>query len=238
MNANYLYILIGVVVFMLLYALLMKQLRNKFAPKFTANTAELSSEQKRLLAFGAILFYHRGEDILGINPNQNLHSYQAGLAQQWEITNSQQAQQTLSALLRLERSSQYDEEILPNATPDLLQIQQEIAKELHLELSDIQRVKSAYAWDICRCVALAKWCYWCGYLTETEFWQTLQKASDIATHKGQNWREYIVSFLLGRTIQGFDLSAISVESQQLLYGKNPLLRTIEDIDVYQKYPFK
>jgi hypothetical protein len=65
----------------------------------------------------------------------------------------------------------------------------------------------------------------------------MKKASEIAATKGQNWTDYTVSFLLGRTIQGFDLDDMIVESKQILTSKGPSLRKIEDIDIYAKYPF-
>ena len=45
----------------------------------------------------------------------------------------------------------------------------------------------------------------------------------------------MVSFLLGRTIQGFDLEDIDIEAKQLLKSKNPIFGKVKDIDVYQKY---
>lgn len=39
---------------------------------------ELTEVQKRLLAFGGILFYYRGEKILGIKPENQLNVYIGG----------------------------------------------------------------------------------------------------------------------------------------------------------------
>ena len=106
-----------------------------------------------------------------------------------------------------------------------------------IELAQVEAVKSAYAWDLCRAASLAKWCYWCQYISETEMWNILQKVSDIAKEQGKNWQEYTISFLLGRTIQGFDLEDLIILTSQLFHSKSPSLRKIEGIDVYQRYSF-
>ncbi len=137
----------------------------------------------------------------------------------------------------MERSTEF-EPLLQEASKELNSIQKEISKGLGLDLETVAQVKSAYAWDICRAVSLAKWCYWVGYLTENETWEVMKKASEVATAKGENWTDYTISFLLGRTIQGFDLDEIIVESKQILTSKGPALRKIEDVDIYEKYPFR
>ncbi len=45
----------------------------------------ISDEQKRLLTFGAILFYYRGESILEVNCNGDNEEYKEGLKFQWGI---------------------------------------------------------------------------------------------------------------------------------------------------------
>ena len=116
-------------------------------------------------------------------------------------------------------------------------LQKQIAKGLGIEVAQVEAIKSAYAWDLCRAASLAKWCYWCQYLTETEMWDILQKVSDTAKEQGKGWQEYTISFLLGRTIQGFDLEDLIILTSQLFHSKSPSLRKIEGIDVYQKYSF-
>lgn len=217
----------------------MKKRNGKQMEDFNKNhsDAPLTEEQKRLLSFGGILFYYRGEKILGIKPESGLNQYIGGLNQQWDVTNAAEAKERLNELLELERSGEF-EPILQESSNELNSIQKEISKGLGIDINTVAQVKSAYAWDICRAVSLAKWCYWVGYLTEDETWGVMKKASEIATSRGENWTDYTVSFLLGRTIQGFDLDEIIVESKQILSGKGPALRKIEDTDIYMKYPFK
>ena len=200
------------------------------------NQNPLTEEQIRLLTFGAILTYYRGENLLNLIPTEILETYQKGLRRQWEITDTASAKETISDLLAQKRSLQF-RHLLTQTSPELSKIQKQIAKGLEIELAQVEAVKSAYAWDLCRAASLAKWCYWCQYISETEMWNILQKVSDIAKEQGKNWQEYTISFLLGRTIQGFDLEDLIILTSQLFHSKSPSLRKIEGIDVYQRYSF-
>ena len=200
------------------------------------NQNPLTEEQIRLLTFGAILTYYRGENLLNLIPTEILETYQKGLRRQWEITDTASAKETISDLLAQKRSLQF-RHLLTQTSPELSKIQKQIAKGLEIELAQVEAVKSAYAWDLCRAASLAKWCYWCQYISETEMWNILQKVSDIAKEQGENWQEYTISFLLGRTIQGFDLEDLIILTSQLFHSKSPSLRKIEGIDVYQRYSF-
>ena len=200
------------------------------------NQNPLTEEQIRLLTFGAILTYYRGENLLNLIPTEILETYQKGLRQQWEIIDTASAKQTISDLLAQKRSLQF-RHLLTQTSPELSKIQKQIANGLGIELAQVEAVKSAYAWDLCRAASLAKWCYWCQYISETEMWNILQKVSDIAKEQGKNWQEYTISFLLGRTIQGFDLEDLIILTSQLFHSKSPSLRKIEGIDVFQRYSF-
>ena len=200
------------------------------------NQNPLTEEQIRLLTFGAVLTYYRGENLLNLIPTEILETYQKGLRRQWEITDTASAKETISDLLAEKRSLQF-RHLLTQTSPELSKIQKQIANGLGIELAQVEAVKSAYAWDLCRAASLAKWCYWCQYISETEMWNILQKVSDIAKEQGKNWQEYTISFLLGRTIQGFDLEDLIILTSQLFHSKSPSLRKIEGIDVYQRYSF-
>lgn len=200
------------------------------------NQKPLTEEQIRLLTFGAILAYNRGENLLNLVPTEILETYQQGLRQQWDVTDSASAKETLNDLLAQKRSLEF-RHLLTQTSPELSKLQKQIAKLLGIEVAQVEAVKSAYAWDLCRAASLAKWCYWCQYITEAEMWDILQKVSDKAKEQGKGWQEYTISFLLGRTIQGFDLEDLAILTSQLFHSKSPSLRKIEGIDVYQKYSF-
>ena len=122
------------------------------------NQDPLTEEQKRLLTFGAILTYYRGEHLLNLMPTEILERYKQGLRQQWEITDSISAKETINDLLAQKRSLQF-RPLLTQTSPELSKIQKQIAKGLGIEVQQVETVKSAYAWDLCRAASLAKWCY-------------------------------------------------------------------------------
>ena len=76
------------------------------------------------------------------------------------------------------------------------------------------------------------------YLTETETWEFLRRTAELASEKGENWTQYTISFLLGRTIQGFELDDIDIECRTLIRGKGGSLEKVEDLDIYTRYSFK
>lgn len=233
----------GIAVIFAAYLIFLKSMMNKKNQKLadtfnsTHSDESLTDEQKRLLAFGAILSYYRGEKILGNKPSNNLNEYRDGLKQQWDISNESEAKESLDQLLNLSRSNSFDS-ILVDESVELNNIQKEIAKGLGIDIQKVKKVKSAYAWDICRAASVAKWCYWAGYITEAEMWSILQQASDVAATKGDDWNNYVISFLLGRTIHGFELDDLIIETKQLFTGKGPSLRKIENINLFTTYKFK
>ena len=231
-------IIIGALLLFVVQIYVNKSYTKKYLQKQVGhiNQDPLTEEQKRLLTFGAILTYYRGEHLLNLMPTEILERYKQGLRQQWEITDSISAKETIKDLLAQKRSLQF-RPLLTQTSPELSKIQKQIAKGLGIEVQQVETVKSAYAWDLCRAASLAKWCYWCKYLTEAEMWEVLNQVSAIAKEQGKNWQEYTISFLLGRAIQGFNLDELIIFTSQLFHSKSPPLRKIEDIDVYQKYSF-
>lgn len=241
MNTNIYYIIGGVAIIFIIYMIVlqhfMKKKKQKQLDDFNAKHSgkPLTEQQKRLLTFGAILFYWRSENILGIALEKNVDVYAFGLKQQWDISNAEEAKETLNDLLALQRSTSF-QEILQQSMPEIEKMKKKIAKGLGIELPIVEQTQSAYAWDICRAVSLTKWCYWCGFLTESENWEYMEKAAQIANQYGKDWTDYTVSFLLGRTIQGFDLDELIVESKQILHGDKLYLNK-ENSDIYQRYTF-
>ncbi|WP_417785162.1 DUF1266 domain-containing protein [Tenacibaculum sp.] len=239
MDQNTYYIIRGIAIVFIIYLIFVvtyfKNRKKKQFKKFD-NIKPLNKNQKHALVFGAILDYHRGEEFIELKPKSSIDLYVHGLKDSWEISNGENAIETIENLITLDRSQQFDE-YLVDISPDLLKIQNKIAKGLKLDLEIIQQVKSTFAWDICRVVSLTKWCFWCSYLSEEETWDYIFKAVNVAQNKDTNWLNYTISFLLGRTMQGFDLEDIIIESEQLL-SQNTLLGKQEYLSIYTKFPFK
>lgn len=254
MGTNTYYIIAGIAILFSAYLFVMKKMAAKNQPTPSPGSAErttsnsgapkqapapgtLDENKRKLLAYGAILAYHKREAILGITPNTNVDHYVEGLKGAWDISNTQEAHERISALIALHRSTEFDS-YLPTPSGDIEKIRKQIAKELKLDLNLVKETTSTYGWDIARAIPLIKWCYWTGYITEAECWSYMEDAAAVAKKHGKDWTDYTVSFLLGRTMQGFDLDDISVEASFILHSKKPLLGKAEDIDVYLKYPFK
>jgi len=195
----------------------------------------LTEEKKRLLTFGAILSLYRNEDILSIITDNALDNYAAGLQEQWGISNRKEALETLEALLRFEKTTELDEILQQHrGTEGLSSLQSTIAKELDTNLEQVQTTTSTYAWDVCRLVSLAKWCYWLEYINEEEMWKFCKDGAEKAAAVGKDWKDYTVSFLLGRAIHGFGTEGI-IDDCKALYQSDA---SYEDGDVYSRYSFK
>lgn len=192
----------------------------------------LTEEKKRLLVFGAILSCYRSEEILSIITDDNLNAYKIGLQEQWEINNREDALETLNALLNLEKTAELNEVLAHHHdSKELIELQTSIAEGLRTDLVQVQATTSTYAWDLCRLVSLAKWCYWLQYISEEEMWKYLNEAAIKASSLGNGWDDYTVSFLLGRAIHGFGIESI-INECRTLYNKE------DNAAVYSKYHFK
>jgi len=192
----------------------------------------LTEEKKRLLVFGAILSCYRSEDILSIITDDNMNVYKTGLQKQWSINGREDALETLNALLNLELSTELDEVLAQGgSSEELIELQTLIADGLKTDLAQVQTTTSTYAWDVCRLVSLAKWCYWLQYISEAEMWKYLNEGAEKASSLGKDWNDYTVSFLMGRAIHGFGTEDI-IDDCKALYHRE------SDTDVYSKYSFK
>lgn len=226
-------------IFVLTYA---KKRKKKQLKEFD-NLKPLNRNQKHALVFGVILAYHRGEEFIELKPKKSIDTYIYGLKDSWEIYNKEDAIEVLEALVSLERSTEFDKYLAEHSlavnasSKELHKIRKKIAKGLKFDIETIQHVKSTFAWDICRCVSLAKWCFWCGYINEDECWDFILRAVNIAQSKGNNWEDYTISFLLGRTMQGFDLEDLIIGAEQLL-SQRTLLGKKEHLTIYSKFPYK
>ena len=228
---------VGAVALTIYFVFLARYMKKRTAKQLAevasrSSSQPLTAAQQRLLVFGGILAQHRSEPILSLQPNAALDIIQYGLKNQWEITNAQEAHETLGNLVAMVRSSEYDAQLAHNIQT-VQNTQRAVAKALKLSIEQVQATRSTCAWDCCRAVALGRWCFWLGYISETEFWQVATQASEQAVARCNDWSDYTVSFLIGRTLQGFDLDDIYHDARHLLNGKNK-----SDGDVYRYFAFK
>lgn len=198
----------------------------------THSQTPLTKEQKRLLTFGAILAKYRYEEPLNLVFDGDPQEYRDGLSNQWEISNREEALGVLNNLLALKRSREFDTLLQrEDAAAGLQSLCREVASELQIDIAEVQRVGSTYAWDVCRLVALAKWCYWLDYISLEEMWSFVERGAQHASTVGLDWREYTISFLMGRLVAGHGIEDICDDCQELLRGEDENL-------LYQSYSFK
>ncbi|WP_075343834.1 DUF1266 domain-containing protein [Tenacibaculum agarivorans] len=195
----------------------------------------ITKSQKRMLVFGAILFHIENQKILSVSFKEEYERFLYGIENQNQ--NRETAITTLEQLLALTESRRLDS-LLAEKVLDETDIKKEISKKMKISLQEVQDIRSTYAWDICRLVAMSKWCFWGGYITREEMWNFISKGVERASENGDNWKSYTISFLIGRRLAGFDIDDVIKQVKQIFYSRHPFFKRIKDIDVYKKYPFK
>ena len=222
----------------------MKRARRKELEEFNSRYSgkPLGENHQRAMAYGAVLARARGESTLSIIPKERIETYREGMKKSRNIVDEQSAVAALNALLQLQNSVNFDEFIgTHEANKDLNRIYARISRELDLPEEEVKLVRSTYAWDISRAVNVAKWCFWIGYLTESQFYGCLDRCNEIVGRLGKDWTEYTCSFLLGRSIQGFKPEEVISAAKDLLAAIKDGTDVKEDnpdLSIYRDIPFK
>lgn len=222
----------------------MKRARRKELEEFNSRYSgkPLGENHQRAMAYGAVLARSRGESTLSIIPKERIETYREGMKKSRNIVDEQSAVAALNALLQLQNSVNFDEFIRTHeANKDLNRIYARISRELDLPEEEVKLVRSTYAWDISRAVNVAKWCFWIGYLTESQFYGCLDRCNEIVGRLGKDWTEYTCSFLLGRSIQGFKPEEVIPAAKDLLAAIKDGTDVKEDnpdLSIYRDIPFK
>ena len=222
----------------------MRRARRKELEEFNLRYSgkPLGENHQRAMVYGAVLARSRGESVLSMIPKERIETYREGMKKSWNIIDEQSAVASINALLQLQKSSGFDEFIRTHETnKELNRIYARISRELDLPEEEVKMVRSTYAWDICRAVNVAKWCFWIGYLTESPFYGCLDRCNEIVARIGKDWTEYTCSFLLGRCIQGFKPEEVLPAAKELLAASmgNPEEKKEDpNLSVYRDIPFK
>ncbi|SNR14208.1 DUF1266 domain-containing protein [Tenacibaculum jejuense] len=204
--------------------------------KENSNTrVAITKSQKRMLAFGAILFHTEGQKILSVSFKNEYELFLNEIKD--ESQDREIAIKNLQHLLELGESKKMDY-LIGKQVLDATSVKKEISKKMKVSLQQINPVNSTYAWDICRLVAKSKWYFWAGYITREEMWNFISKGVEQASEHGDDWESYTISFLIGRKLAGFEIDGIVKQVKQVFFSRSPFLRKIKDIDVYKKYQFK
>ncbi|WP_276918503.1 DUF1266 domain-containing protein [Aneurinibacillus aneurinilyticus] len=173
----------------------------------------LPKEKQHLLAYGANLSLYRSESPRILPMKVDYETLKEGLASYWDVSNSEEAMQTLEWLLTEGHRAKYDqllmalkagqsftEEEVGKSQECYESAQEAMMKKLSFVKSDFDRVNTIAAWDFDRAVNIARWSYILGYITEEQAWGYIERAADAASHFFQSWKEYFISFAFGRAI--------------------------------------
>lgn len=79
-------------------------------------------------------------------------------------------------------------------------------EKVKLTRPDLDSITTTLAWDIERAAFIARLAYNNEYLTENETWEILRRTREIAASEFNNWRDYGISFIKGRSIVMCDSS--------------------------------
>ncbi|ERI10634.1 DUF1266 domain-containing protein [Aneurinibacillus aneurinilyticus] len=173
----------------------------------------LPKEKQHLLAYGANLSLYRSESPRILPMKVDYETLKEGLSSYWDVSNSEEAMQTLEWLLTEGHRAKYDqllmalkagqsftEEEVGKSQECYESAQEAMMKKLSFVKSDFDRVNTIAAWDFDRAVNIARWSYILGYITEEQAWGYIERAADAASHFFQSWKEYFISFAFGRAI--------------------------------------
>ncbi|MHC9538176.1 MAG: DUF1266 domain-containing protein [Vulcanimicrobiota bacterium] len=186
--------------------------RNKTNTQQTA--AATGSAKEWCLAAGAIINHVNCDrhDLLGgrpLNSTQRQRT-QALLRQSWDIKNGSDAFSTLNWLRTEGHRKQFNEiaSLIKVSDPSSLSDQALISKGLDQDtISQVRFVqkysrdlegRSLTAWDMCRLINVAGWCYNAGYITEQEAWGRIRPAALILQRTYSSWQDMGRNYLLGR----------------------------------------
>lgn len=196
----------------------------------------LPKEKQHLLAYGANLSLYRSESPRILPLKEDIETLKEGLASYWDVSNPEEAAQTLEWLLTEGHRAKYDqflialkagqsftEEEVGKSKECYESAQEVMMKKLSFSKSDFDRVNTIAAWDFDRAVNIARWSYILGYITEEQAWGYIERAADAASHLYQSWKDYFISFAFGRAIayEG-DIYDILWSGKELLDEKNSI----------------
>ena len=204
---------------------------------------QLSDEEKAKLAYGAVLFTrnnlsfdHLSSFVAG--NRLTVKSAKAMLANDWDIHNKMDVENTVESLLSQESKDSFDATLpmIQNGQADAesLAIYEELCQELTAHYgytdSEIARVSTLSAWNYDRLVNLVRHAYIAKFITEEEMWRYIDRAIVDAKKYYQNWRQYFFAILLARSLYwGGNFGSNRFVAMKLL--KNPK-------SIYQQFPMK
>lgn len=182
-------------------------------------------QQQRLLAFGAIYPVYNGDNPSVIKyAGDDVASMKRGLSDYWGVTNYASANQIITWLINTGHRTPYDSIYLKIKNNQLTGSEQEEYSSsidaynqavqyigddaiAGITKDDLSQVNTIAAWDYSRAVHVIRMSLTCGYITESQAWNYLQRNANAASKTFRSWKSYYISFILGRAIayEDFDM---------------------------------
>lgn len=177
---------------------------------------KLNEKQLYLLAFGAPLLVYNDENVDTIDSEVEVDGIKSTLESWWNITDRASTLEIVEWLLNEGHHAEADEALATLHEKGLKNIpEKELADEdskmvdvclivesmLENEYCTEQNIpQTAIAWDLVRVINVGRWAYLCSYITEDEMWQIMQLTVNTAMQQFSSWKEYGLSFVLGRGV--------------------------------------
>lgn len=217
--------------------------KNKQAQVEMEMANPIPKEKQHLLAYGANLSLYRSESPRILLVKVDNETLKEGLASAWDVSNPEEAAQTLEWLLTEGHRAKYDElltalqagqsfteEEVGKSQECYESAQEAMMKKLSFAKSDFDQVNTIAAWDFDRAVNIARWSYILGYITEEQAWGYIERAADAASHVFRSWKDYFISFAFGRAI------AYEGDIYDILWNGKKLLN--EEDSVWKEFSIK
>ncbi|MBO1254834.1 DUF1266 domain-containing protein [Alteromonas sp. 5E99-2] len=191
------------------------------------NAPMLTNAEQFSLSIGSMLAEHRQAYSNSLEMGEDdLDEVAEGLAQAWEIMDSETAKDVLNWLLAEGHRILYpyvfnglkydDEDELLEYIHSITDDKKIGAKIYHFSMqlkqsrvdlfeSDVVSLDTDLdiditAWDMGRCVAVARMCYEVSYLSEDEAWDFIKHAAEIAKPIYSSWKTFGHAYLVGRAM--------------------------------------
>lgn len=176
----------------------------------------LSSEQLRLLAFGAPLLVYNSECVDAIESDFDADTFREQLNSWWNITDRRSALEIVEWLISEGHHSDADEALTEMLERGIGNIADEERQSDESKMGDVCLIAenmlengyctpdnlpcTAIAWDLVRVTNLARWAYLCGYFSREDMWEVMKVSADLAMSNFSSWEEYGLSFAFGRGV--------------------------------------
>jgi hypothetical protein len=194
----------------------------------------LSPAQEWAVATSAILWERNKDrhDVLGLQV-QTPESFKRAkeiLSEWWGVTNKESLIETMRWVKEVGHRKQFEMlgASIESISDEHFQQRLAAAKSNEQEYRDLELVKQYYkklgpksllAWDYSRYVALARWGYQAGYLTEAEAWERIMPAARTLQKTYDSWADLGESYLIGREFWSVEQTKLNGHIYRIVYTK-------------------